>query len=167
MSALLILPPVLARTGHGIEAHRIAPKLWQGSVPPEGRCLCEMGIDMVVLCAKEHQPGASHFPRVEVLHVPFDDAELTNGEWMLARQASKEVAKRCLRGQRVLVTCMQGRNRSGLVVALALHRLTGWSGSDCIQHVRAFREAPGGPVLSNDSFVRALCRISATPGRPR
>jgi len=55
-------------------------------------------------------------------------------------------------GFRILVTCAQGRNRSGLVVALALLEL-GASPKDAIG---AVRQARGPHALSNAWFVKLI-----------
>ena len=60
-----------------------------------------------------------------MIHAPFDDHELTSAEERIARYASLDVLEALRRGHRVLVTCEHGRNRSGLVCALALVKL-GW-----------------------------------------
>ncbi len=85
------------------------------------------GFNVVVLCADEFQP-ARHIiatEDMEVIHAPNDDSEnpLTRDQLTVAIAASRVVVKRFKEGKKVLVSCMQGRNRSGLVMALALHRL--------------------------------------------
>jgi protein-tyrosine phosphatase len=109
---------------------------------------------MVVLCAIEHQPPASAYPGIRVLHAPFDDASepVDEATWETARQASREAAKQLLKGRRVLVTCHMGINRSGLVSALTLLRLTPMSGEDAVRTVQSRR--PG--ALSNPYFVDAV-----------
>lgn len=113
------------------------------------------GFDVLVLCAREFQPPATHYPGVDVIHAPLDDA------WTVpiqaAVRAAREVALRLYLRQRVLVTCNQGRNRSGLVSALALWYLGGNSGRRCADHVRARR--PG--ALSNPVFYQWLTRLPA------
>lgn len=143
----------------GIEANRIAPRLYQGSKPPFGRGLQRAGFDVVVLCAVEHQPRARAFPGVHVVHCPLDDADHlpSDYEWSLAQQAGKFVAECVKLGGRALTTCMQGRNRSGLVSALALHTLTGQPGLVCAKYVQDGRTAA--PALTNEYFIAALSTI--------
>ena len=149
------------------DENEIYPLLHQGSAPPGNTVLMELGFSAVVLCAIENQPPASKFEGIDVLYAPNDDNPLrapTRDELLIAVDAAKQVAQRVQDGQKVLVTCMAGLNRSGLVNAFALHILTGWSGPRCVQQVQAKRQA----ALSNRQFVRVLSRIrsrevAATP----
>jgi len=143
----------------GIEANRIGPRLYQGAKPPYGRHVQKAGFDVLVLCAVEHQPRARCFPGVHVIHCPLDDADHppSEYEWNLANQTGRFVAECIKIGGRALVTCMQGRNRSGLVTALALHNLTQQPGLVCVKYVQEGRTAA--PALTNDHFVAALATI--------
>jgi protein-tyrosine phosphatase len=82
---------------------------------------------------------------------------MTIAEQRVAMQAATVVVQARARGDRVLVTCMQGRNRSGLIAALALRRL-GVSADDAVSMVRSAR---GIGALNNAHFL-ALLR-AATP----
>jgi len=62
---------------------------------------------------------------------------------------------------RVLVHCVQGLNRSGLVVAAALVR----DGVNVIDAVRILRKRRGNDALSNTNFQRRLVRYAARRGR--
>ena len=62
---------------------------------------------------------------------------------------------------RVLVHCVQGLNRSGLVVAAALVR----DGVSVIDAVRTLRARRGNDALSNTNFQRRLVRYAARRGR--
>ena len=62
---------------------------------------------------------------------------------------------------RVLVHCVQGLNRSGLVVAAALVR----DGENVIDAVRTLRARRGNDALSNTNFQRRLVRYAARMGR--
>ena len=72
-------------------------------------------------------------------------------------QAAEIVARRVRSGERVLVTCAMGRNRSGLVSALALHFLTGISGAEAARLVKARRHN----ALTNRYFMAALFKVPA------
>jgi len=138
-----------------LSASRVAPSLWQGSAPRAGELL---SFDLVVLCAEEHQlpHHATPFgPRAHVLRVPLDDSGRppTQAEVRLAFAAGRAVAKTYRRGGlRILTTCAQGRNRSGLVNALALVEL-GLRPKDAIH---AIRMARGPSALSNAWFVQLI-----------
>jgi protein-tyrosine phosphatase len=150
-----VLPP-----GH-VECSRVAPALWQGSAP---RCGLDVPFDLVVLCAEEYQAEDVARPfgaRARVMRVPLDDShepsDVSPERVWLAFAAARAVAQ-CYRrgGSRILVTCMQGRNRSGLVVALTLVEL-GFQAKDA---VAAVRQARGPRALSNPWFVKLLHEAS-------
>ena len=143
------------------DGHEIAPGLWMGSKPLPGATLRSRGFDIVTLCALEHQPSAEWFPGVQVARIYLDDAELSGADALQASSLAAQLAKEIKRGARVLVTCRQGRNRSGLVAALALAHLTGCSGIEAVTAVTQRRRSPYGPALTNDHYVRALCEIPA------
>jgi|SRR5580692_7857090 hypothetical protein len=133
-----------------IEASRIVPGLWQGSRPLPGAGL---PFDYIVLAAKEWQFPEKAFPfgrRVHVMRVPLDDSgkPMTRDEQTRALHAAAFLAKWHDKA-RVLVTCAQERNRSGLICALTLVAL-GVSAEDAISLVR---RGSGPSALSNRYFV--------------
>ena len=140
-----------------IDANRVAPKLWIGSFPPPGNILCKSGVDTLVLCAMELQPDSSAYPGIRVIHAPLDDFRMDDRTNRIANNVAKQVAHEVLNRRRVLVTCAQGRNRSGLVVALALRNLTGASGRRCREAVQMAREN----ALTNSSFAAYLDSLPA------
>src|SRR6185436_7074108 len=114
----------------------------------------EAGFDMLVLCAFEFQPPHQMmayapcppefrdepFPGVEVVHAPNDDNYYEPPPRYVLKaavQTADIVAQKIRAGGKVLVTCWQGWNRSGLVSALTLHKLCGFSGAECVRHVQA------------------------------
>jgi hypothetical protein len=141
------------------DADLIAPGLYQGSYPPEGSALRDAGFDAVVLCARDLQTHVSSFPGVAVMYAPSVDdlhAPVSAEALAVARKAAEEVAERIEGGQNVLVTCQAGLNRSGMVTALALHFIYGWSGERCVKHVQSKREE----ALFNKRFCEALKQIN-------
>ena len=147
---------------HELDAHEIGVRLWQGAFPPSGPKVREAGFDMVVLCARELQLPPEAHPGVEVVHAPNDDSEafpLTKEKLRIAVRAADIVVQRIQAGGKVLVTCAAGLNRSGLVSAIALHKMYGWGGDECIRTVRTKRVASKhhpGKALSNAEFVAAI-----------
>ncbi len=117
--------------------------------------------DLIVLCADEFQPEAHVIarPGTEVVHAPNDDSEkpLTRDQAAIAIMASRRAARAFREGKKVLVSCMQGRNRSGLVMALTLHRLYGMAGERCRSYIRSKRPH----ALTNDSFNKFLDQLKA------
>ena len=148
-----------------MDTTRIAPRLHVGSVPAAGMAAHDHGFHVLVLCAlPEEYGGGRYLERYEgvtVVACPLDDSAkrgISRAEVALAEETAARIAVAIYRGRRALVTCMQGRNRSAIVAALTLRRLTSWSGSRATEAVRAAREAVTGPgtVLCNPSFEKYL-----------
>lgn len=99
----------------GDYSYLLAHLLAQGSAPTPG---ARVPFDVIVLAAMEYQP---ELPGYRVLNVPLDDGpppdKVTR---MRIRHAAREIADRVRLHERVLVTCWQGRNRSGVLAGLAL-----------------------------------------------
>lgn len=148
---------------HDLDASEIAHGLWQGSFPPTGFVVRDNGFQVLVLCARELQPLGSLFLDVEVISAPNDDfpnVPVTEPKLRVAVTAARRVATEVQQEKKVLVTCAAGMNRSGFVSALALHFLFGWSGDQCIKHVRQRRGNQNGfTPLFNPKFVKLLRRL--------
>lgn len=121
--------------------------------------------DLVVLCATEldemFQLILADKPteRARVLFAPNKDGLLSRRQLQTAASAARRAANTYKAGGRVLITCAAGRNRSGLVTALALHFVSGCGGAAAAEIVKARRQAPTGPALSNpiyDQFLRSV-----------
>ena len=95
-------------------------RLAQGSVPPDG---VRVPFDVIVLAAMEFQNV--RLPGYEVIRAPLDDSgpPPTLAERAIIRDTAARIARRIRAGKRVLVTCHQGRNRSGVLAGLALVEL--------------------------------------------
>jgi hypothetical protein len=134
-----------------LDINNIHGTLWQGAIPPAGSLLRDKGFDVVVLAASDHQ-DASWYPGLHVILAPGDDDERPHRlmnflpTW---QAAAREVASHVRSGKKVLVTCMSGYNRSGIVTAMALHELTGWNGHVCVETIKRRRQY----ALSNKTFV--------------
>jgi protein-tyrosine phosphatase len=72
-----------------------------------------------------------------------------------ALKASAFAAHRITQGGNVFVSCWAGINRSGLVTALTIHRLTGFSGTFCVGLIKRARPR----ALQNPQFLTVLHRI--------
>lgn len=142
-----------------IDATKILPGLYIGGEPLHGYSLRRVGFDTLVCCAIELQKSqsAERFPGVEVLYCPMDDANLTSDGLKHATVTARLVSTRVRHEKRVLVTCQQGRNRSGLVVSLAVHLLTGWAGERCVDWIQRQRKNS----LMNPSFMKVLRELPA------
>ncbi len=146
-------------------ASRILPKLYQGAFPRKGHFLSSCGIDVLVLCAEEHQPPTSDYPGVEVIRCPFwDTRETLERETLeMVFLTAERVARRHRAAKRVLVTCRLGLNRSGLVTGIAMTKITGCSGVEAVNWIRSHREN----ALSNPAFAQLLGRIGSSSLEPR
>lgn len=137
-------------------ADRVYRNLWMGSAPmceSEDSRRMHLRFDVLVLAAMEHQPSSRCFPGVKVIHAPIDDGpQVPDNELRIVQQASILVANALRHGKRVLVTCWQGRNRSGFIVALALVRL----GCAPDKAIELIRRARGETALSNQAFVKII-----------
>jgi protein-tyrosine phosphatase len=138
----------------GYKADKIIDGLYQGGLPPGGDGLKNVGVHVLVLCAKEWQ-DASAYSGLNVILAPGDDdrrperlARSVDG-W---KRAGHEVAEQVKAGCCVLVTCMQGLNRSGIVTAFALRELTGMSGKNIVAHIQKRREN----ALFNETFAKYI-----------
>jgi len=137
-----------------IDVNQIYEGLYQGAYPPYGDELAKRGFDVLVLAAGENQ-NEELYPGIQVICAPGDDDVRVNRmmrflpTWILAAQ---RVAQLLDKDKRVLVTCMAGLNRSGMVTAMALHLRTGWSGEECVEHIRSCRPM----ALCNDTFAKWL-----------
>ena len=154
------IPPEWFAHPQPIESSKIAHRLYQGSVPPRGDVLRNAGFHALVLCAFEIQPDAEHFPGIEVIHAPNDDdggRPISRDEWTLAKRAAQRVTELHHRGARILITCAQGRNRSGLVMALVLRERFGWTGAQAAAHVRLRRKN----ALTNPVFFNSLLALDS------
>jgi len=123
-------------------------RLSMGSAPPAG---ARLPFDTLVLTAVEYQPSSANFPDVRVLRALLNDdgSPMTVAEMSRAIRLGREVARRVRGGERVLVTCAMGRNRSGVVTAIAMLEM----GMSAPVAVRLIRRARGQHALRNRYFL--------------
>lgn len=108
--------------------------------------------DYVVSAYLDRSSFARHVPRCDTRFVLFDDTEdeLSDDTWERISSAVDEVVHRWRRGQKVLVRCQAGYNRSGMLMAFVLMRL-GYSADRAVMQIRWSR---GKDVLANRAFQR-------------
>lgn len=141
-------------------ADEVARGLWQGDAQDARELLtAPSGFRTLVLCAEEVQPVQPQDPRVplerfgmlQVYRCPLrDEPRLGVDERTRALRSARFVARSVLGGDRVLVTCAMGWNRSGLVSGLALRAL----GARPADAVTLVRKARGPNALGNAVFER-------------
>jgi protein-tyrosine phosphatase len=140
-------------TANKLYTHNRGGELWIGSFPPAGPQLAANKFDILVLAAVELQPPVDMYPGMHLLRCPINDQDPPRkGDIEQARECALDVAWAVRNGFRVLVTCAQGRNRSGLIVGLALRRLTEASGKDVLALVRSRRKE----ALTNRAYAREV-----------
>lgn len=94
---------------------------------------------------------------VEELRYGFGDGALHGADLARVLRAATWAHDRWQAGDRVLVRCQAGLNRSGLVTALVLV-MAGWDPAEAIRHIRS-RRSPH--ALFNSHFVRWLVTEAA------
>lgn len=137
-----------------LDASRIHAGLYQGSAPRSAREVLGEGFTVVVFAAYEVQPPDHVLRGLEALRCPLvDDYERlpSRDDWQRALDCAEQAVRRLEAGKRVLVTCAQGRNRSGLISAMALVH-SGWRSLDAVRRIQGCRLH----ALTNPQFVRAL-----------
>jgi len=135
----------------------VTDQLAQGGAPPPDS---SVPFDVLVLTAAEWQPILPNGP-AKIIRVTLGDSIPSREDIRRAILASRQIADALRRGECVLTTCFQGRNRSGFVNGLALIEL-GWSSLDAIE---AIRHARGANALSNAHFRSVLHDYARTLGR--
>lgn len=140
------------------DCSKILPRLYQGAYPPADETLIAHSFNVVVLCAFEYQPDARLFHGLTVLRCPIDDSndvELTHAERRMVHNTASRVVTAHRSGGRIYVSCWQGRNRSGVVSALAVRQIVGCSGREAREWVRSRRIM----ALTNPLFSMLLDRL--------
>jgi len=111
--------------------------------------------DVYISAAEEIKPPRSIMDAFDAYHIPLKDKpwEFEQHPEELQRLVitAHDIAVLVKHGNRVLIFCHMGMNRSGLMAALTLMNL----GYTAKQAVAAIRKRHG-CALSNSSFVRAL-----------
>jgi len=154
----------LAVTSHEDKHPIYEDLLWQGARPERGDRASREGFKVVVLCDDEFQPSRHSFTDVRILKCPLVDTSMKPvppAELETMLKTARRVARRVADGEKVLVTCYAGINRSGLVVAHALHHLTGWGGDRIVDHIRSKRPI----ALTNRLFVQMIRSLPELPAR--
>lgn len=137
------------------DASPIYGGLYIGSRPPPGARAAHAGFDLVVFAAEEYQPPEWRMPGVEVMYVPMQDVPeiLSKEQLRTVRLAGERIARALEMNKKVLVTCRAGLNRSSLLAAAALMRLTPMNALQVIRLIRSKRSVF---ALNNPAFVHAI-----------
>jgi len=137
------------------DVNEIYTNLWQGACPPRGNLVASKGYNLLVLTASEWQ-RSDVYENVDVITIPLEDdldeSKILSQHGLICTTA-KSIALRIESGQKVLITCMAGVNRSGLLSAVTLHYVTGLTGEACIKQVKSRRRG----ALFNKTFQKYIC----------
>ena len=127
----------------------IVPGLWQAGCPIDWAWVRRTGIELVVDVADPDQVhAAADVAGLRYVKAPLTDAaELPDAELLSGLVDTVVDAVRAERT--VLVHCGFGKNRSGLVVALATRTLLAVDGRTALAHVRARRTR----AVNNETFA--------------
>jgi len=154
-----------------IFTHKSGAELWQGDKYDVNRLFRheETPISVIGLFAQEYQPD-DPLGRYELLKIGYDDnsgaedvelSQVAN----LADGAADTLSDRLRAGKSCLSSCAMGLNRSGLVSALTLMKLTGMTPTEAVAQVRGMRRAQEGmQALCNPKFVEIIHRLAPTAG---
>ena len=139
-------------------ANKIANNLWMGDYPIPFSKL-EDEFDCLVLCASEYQfPSLFNNIRIAQANLNDDGTPITRKEAFEAVYTAKKVIDWLKQDLRILVTCIEGRNRSGIVCGLTLCH-----GPLKIRPTKAIdmiRDARGNNAMSNPWFIKLLHNLS-------
>lgn len=153
---------MLIMTSHDDKHSIYEDLLWQGARPERGDRASKEGFKVIVLCDDEFQPSRHNFTDVRILKCPLVDIStkpVPPADLEMILKTAHRVARHVSEGEKVLVTCYAGINRSGLVVAHALHHLTGWGGDKIVDHIKSKR-----PIsLTNRLFVQIIKSLPELP----
>lgn len=144
----------------------VRPLLFMGALPD--RFARPNPIEVVVSCVRLPDDGGTYVAtamgcgvkRITVRSFLDDIQPPSPTELTRIRAAAEDAVGGVRDGLKTGVFCKEGRNRSGVVMALALMLLDGCSAAEAIELVRARRndEARGLKALTNWYFTEALLR---------
>lgn len=135
-----------------MDYHWIVPGIAQGSYPDPPKAAFR-DFDVVVFCAEEHQPRIKPPPGKLIFKLPLDDdiyRPIPPEVHQILHQAAQSLASYHTNGKKLLITCAQGVNRSGLMTALTMAYSLRMPMRETINIIRRKRK-------SGDPDLYALC----------
>lgn len=133
----------------------IINNLAQGCFPGDARTAFDH-FDVVVLCAEEHQPKWK-IPKGKFLYkMPLDDDPYVQVPAEVGRivcEVALAAGSYHLSGHKVLTSCHEGRNRSGITTGVILQHYYNMSANDAIKLIRKQRNDD---CLGNPMFEQFL-----------
>jgi len=134
-----------------LDANEVRPDLWVGAAPADVSLIG--GFDLVGVCCR---PPSTWPERGDWVRLSFtDDIQPPSESERTTIALAAEIAQAYGRGHRVLVLCREGKNRSGLVAALAIAAVERCGGNRAMEIVQAARAG----ALYNWHFQQMLLAI--------
>lgn len=135
-------------------------KLAQGAYPGAHPGLFQ-AFDVIVYVAKEGQPKIHTPPGKLALYCPMEDdiyRPVPPAVGAALHKTADVCAKQAGWGKKVLITCMQGKNRSGLLMGLTILKMfPSYTPEQAITLIRRRRKLGGGDIaLANTMFAQYL-----------
>lgn len=144
-----------------MDADEIIRGLWQGALRRfQDSEVAINGISTAVVLAPDANCRVVHPLDVHRVGMTDDFKDWDLRPLPRLRELSKHLARKIKRGRSIATFCFEGRNRSGLLSALIVRRLTGVTGAEAARIVRDRRRAD---ALTNPVFMDYLMRLG--PGR--
>lgn len=145
----------------------IPNRIAQGGYPGASPSLFQT-FDVVVYMAMEAQPKMRLPPGKIALYGPIDDdiyRPLPREVGAELHKIAAECARQAAWGKKVLITCMQGKNRSGLITALTLLKMyPAWTPEQAITIIRRNRRLrDGSQALGNTMFEMYIMAHGRNP----
>lgn len=154
-----------------IFTHKSGAQLWQGDRRDVERLIRHRDhpISVIGLFAQEYQPDDQH-GSFELLKLGYDDNDGAESVELsqianLADGAADTFSDRLRAGKSCLSSCWMGLNRSSLVTALTLMKVTSMSPDEAVRHIRRLRNPQQGmSALCNPRFVEIIHDLAPTSG---
>lgn len=138
----------------------IINNLAQGSFPGTAKTAFD-NFDVIVLCAEEHQPKWKVPNGKYLFKMPLDDDCYQQVPLEVGRivcEVAHAAGSYHVAGMRVLTSCHQGRNRSGITTALILMMFYGMDAKRAIDLIRSQRNDD---CIGNPMFEQFLYNYQA------
>lgn len=145
------MSPVLNPTG---PYSFVTDRLALGGVRAYAEDLSRFDFCLNVAQEVEHHFGGPLREAGAWAHCGFDDVLDIDSQLPQIERAVRMVVERRLRGETILITCAQGRNRSGVVLAEALIQTSKATPQQIVQTIQERRAN----ALTNRAFVAWLLR---------
>ena len=138
-----------------LDFHWIVPDLAQGGKVSAPKSAFET-FDVVAFCAEELQPRIKAPKGKAIFRIPLDDdiyRPIPEEVGEILHESAKALCTYCAGGKKVLTTCQEGRNRSGVMTALILMYGYSMKPDTAIKLIRKKRPVD---ALANPMFVQFL-----------